>query len=91
MVYNKNVRKEDGLAYLKCKAVCNEPNSAVKCDGGIITSYVNAKQCLIYGTDATKLEAKLLEDQTCCLPARKVNHGEKYNNIKFIMTSSAQF
>lgn len=43
MVYNKNVRKEDGLAYLKCKAVCNEPNSAVKCDGGIITSYVNAK------------------------------------------------
>lgn len=43
-VYNKkNVRKEDGLAYLKCKAVCNEPNSAIKCDGGIITSYVSAK------------------------------------------------
>lgn len=31
MVYNKkkNVQKEDGLAHLKCKAVCNEPNSAV--------------------------------------------------------------
>lgn len=45
----------------------------------VALSLNRAKYCLIHGTDATKLEAKLSEDQTCCLPARKVNHGEKYN------------